>query len=373
MFSKRFWLKRKYWFTDKEIDTYKQLCGGDISKIKDIYLSSGFYTAVRPYLDEFSWHPIIHNKWICVNYYQSMNIEMPETYGLLHNKKGFSICGDKLKCAKDLDALVRKKNLNEIVIKHIGGGLGNYVFVIDKINKNQELFEYTTVANQKFTHKEINEVLSKKLGGLEGYLVEKKLTLHPVFNEITGGGLSSIRVETLCNGKDVNKVQMAFVKFGIHGKATDHSSRGGIYVPIDVESGTLKKGIDFTLPLSESIVSRHTVTNKNFEGLQIPYWKEVVELALEIAKKSPGLNYVGWDIMLTDEGPRLMEGNVGSGLDIVGQRLFGGYMENGVFEDWVNALDIPKPVGSLRWKLKHWNKGRRLKPFEQFVSSFLRG
>jgi len=372
MSIKKFWLKKKYWFTEKEIDLYQKLCDGNLSKVKDTYLSSGFYTAIRPYLDDYSWHPIIHNKWITKNYYQSLDIKMPETFGLFHKSHGYSIYGEKLQSAKDLDALILKKNLESIVIKHIGGGTGNYVFIIDKIFKNRKHFEYKTVSNQTLSHKELDEILNKKLGGLEGYLVEEKLTLHPVINEITGGGLASIRTETLCNGEKINKIQIALAKLGICGSSTEHSSRGGIYVPIDLESGTLRKGIDFKLPVNNHWISRHPVTNINFEGIKVPDWKGIKELALETAKKSSGLRYVGWDIIPTLNGPQLIEGNVG-GTNIIGQQLFGGYLKNGVFDEWVNALDIPRPDGSLHWKLKHWDKGRRLNPIEQFISSILSG
>lgn len=369
MSIKKFWLKKKYWFTEEEIDLYQKITNGDLSKIKDSYISSGFYTAIRPYHDDFSWHPIIHNKWITKNYYQSLGIKMPETYGLLHKSHGISVCGEKLQSAKDLDELVLKNNLNEIVIKHIGGGEGDYVGIIDKIDKNNNKFEYITVSNQKLSHKEINKFLNKELGGLEGYLVEEKLTSHPSINEITGGGLSSIRVETLCNGKDVNKIQMAFLRLGIPGRATDHSTRGGLYVPINIESGILEKGLDFSRSIHGHWVSRHAVTNKIFEGVVVPGWEEICEFALEISKKSPGLRFVGWDIVSTNDGPRLLEGNVGSNTTILGQQLYGGYLENGVFDEWIEALDIPRPDGSLRWKIKNWDKGRRLNPVEQFISS----
>lgn len=371
MNSKKFWLKKKYWFTEKEIDLYQKLTNGDLSKIKDAYVSTGFYTAIRPYHDDFSWHPIIHNKWITKNYYQSLGIKMPETYGLLHKSHGITISGEKLQSAKDLDELVLKNNLNEIVIKHIGGGAGNNVFIINKINKNSHSYEYITVSKQKLNHKKIDQILSKELGGLEGYLVEEKLTHHPSINEITGGGLASIRTETLFNGKDVNKIQMAFLRLGINGRATDHSTRNGIYVPIDVESGVLGKGLDFKESMHGRWVSRHSVTNKIFEGVSVPDWEDICKIALDTAKKSPGLRFVGWDIVITKDGPRLLEGNVGSTTTILGQQLYGGYLENGVFDEWIDALDIPRPDSSLSWKIKHWDKGRRLNPFEQFISSIL--
>jgi hypothetical protein len=370
MISERRLLKRKYWFTEEEITAYQQFYDCSITEIKHRFLSHGAFTGLRPYLDELSWHPVIHNKWMTVNYYPQKGICMPETYGLLHKIYGSTVSGEKLCCGEDLDGLVRKKNLEQIAIKHIGGGVGNNVLIIDHINKSGEKFTYRTVAKEVLDHDAIDDFLNRTDGGLKGYLVEEKLDLHPQIQAITGGGLSSIRLETLQNGEDVNKVQFAFIRLGMPGRETDHLSRNGIYATVDVNTGIIKKGVDVTRPVHEQQVSNHPSSGRTFEGVSISGWAEIKELALKAAAVSPGLRRVGWDVVPTLNGPRLLEGNVGGSI-LIDQLLCGGYFENGVFDDWMEYLQIPKPDGSLSWRYMHWNKGRRLSKFEHLLSSVL--
>jgi hypothetical protein len=370
MISERLLLKRKYWFTEKEITAYQQFYDCSITEIKHRFLSHGAFTGLRPYLDELNWHPVIHNKWLTVNYYPQKGISMPETYGFLHKIYGSTVCGEKFCCGVDLDGLVRKKELEQIVIKHIGGGVGSNVLIVDHIDKSGEKFTYRTVANEVLDHSDIDDFLDRTDGGLKGYLVEEKLKLHPKIEAITGGGLSSIRLETLQNGEDVKKVQFSFIRLGMPGKATDHSSRNGIYANVDVNTGVIGKGVDITRPIQDQQVSIHPASEMIFEGVSIPGWTEIKELVLKAAAVSPGLRRVGWDVVPTVNGPRLLEGNVGGHI-LIDQLLCGGYLENGVFDDWVNYLQIPKPDGSLSWRYKHWNKGRRLSKFEHLLSLVL--
>ncbi len=370
MISERRLLKRKYWFTEEEITAYQQFYGCSITEIKHRFLSHGAFTGLRPYLDELIWHPIIHNKWLTANYYPKKGISMPETYGLFHKVYGATVCGEKFCCGNDLDSLVRKMNLEQIAIKHIGGGVGSNVLIIDHIDKSGKSFTYKTVANEVLDHNDIEEFLNRTDGGLKGYLVEEKLNLHPEIQAITGGGLSSIRLETLQDGQNVNKVQFAFIRLGMPGEATDHSTRKGIYAALDVNTGIIKKGVDITRPIHDQQISNHPATGKMFEGVLIPGWTEIKELALKSAALSPGLRRVGWDVVPTLNGPRLLEGNVGGHI-LIDQLLCGGYLENGVFDDWMEFLKIPKPDGSLSWRYRHWNKGRRLSKFEHLLSSML--
>jgi hypothetical protein len=372
MISEKRVLKRRYWFTESEIETYQKFFSCSLSDIKDRFLSSGSFTGLRPYLDDLAWHPVIHNKWFTANFYPQRGVKMAGNFGFFHKIYGSTICGEKLCSQKDLDRLIRKKALSKVVIKHIGGGLGNNLLIIDHIDKTGENLDYRTVTGEVLTHKDMEELLDIMAGGLKGYIVEEKLDLHPDIEQITGKGLASVRLETLQHGQHVNKVQYAYIRLGIEGMATDHSMRKGIYVPFDLETGVMKKGLDISRPIDDQWISKHPSTGRIFEGKTVPDWPEMKDRALRAAAISPGLARVGWDFVPSSDGPRLLEGNVGGSI-VIDQLMFGGFLENGVFDDWMKYLSIPKPDGSLTWRYSHWNKGRRLKPFERFVSSFLPG
>jgi hypothetical protein len=56
-------------------------------------------------------------------------------------------------------------------------------------------------------------------------------------------------------------------------------------------------------------VEVHPDTGTRFSGLQMPFWKEVLDLCTRAARVTPNLRSVGWDIALTPEGPVIVEGN----------------------------------------------------------------
>ena len=370
MISKKKALKKKFWFTDSEIETYQRFYDCDLSEIKGRFLSDGVFTGMRPYLDELIWHPIIHNKWLTASYYRQNEIEMAETLGYLHQTDGHTLKGEKLCSAEDLYRLIIDLDLKKCVIKHVGGGVGKHVYVIDEIEESGNEMILHTVAGSSLNKRDIDGILSEKEGGLSGYLVEKKLDLHPDILDITGGGLSSVRLETLTHGEAVHKIQYAYIRLGLKGRATDHFSNGGLYVPVDLKTGIMGKGLDSSRPIEDQWTSNHPSTNVKFEGKLVPHWDSIISLTMKVSKISPGLRKVGWDIVPSTEGGRLLEGNVGGSM-VLDQLLCGGFIENGVLDEWVDTLSIPRPDGSLRWRFEHWNKGRRLKPFEQFISSFL--
>ena len=370
MISEKRVLKKKFWFTEKEIETYQQFFDCRLSDIRKRFLSNSAFTGLRPYLDNFSWHPVTHNKWYTANFYPNMGLKMAETYGFLHEVYGSTVSGKNLCSAKDLDAFITERELNQVVIKHVGGGVGSNLFIIDQIDKTEKNFSYQTNTGKILTHNDLEAILKRVDGGLTGYLVEERLHLHPEVRKITGDGLSSLRFETLQYGRHVNKVQYAYIRLGLEGMATDHSIRNGVYVPVDLDTGMMNKGLDTSRPIEDQWVSKHPLTGITFEGKTVPNWREFKEMALKASISTPGLHRVGWDLFPSSNGPRLLEGNVGGGI-VIDQLMFGGFFDNGVFDDWMRYLATPKPDGSFSWRFKHWNKGRRLKPFEQFVSSIL--
>lgn len=55
--------------------------------------------------------------------------------------------------------------------------------------------------------------------------------------------------------------------------------------------------------------SVHPVTGVAIEGFQIPYWPETLALVREASERHPQNRSIGWDIVITPEGPGLIEGN----------------------------------------------------------------
>ncbi len=351
--ANRFILKNKYGFTDEEIHTYQDLNNGVVAGIEKKFISQAKYQEFRKYIDKGRWRPIVHNKWITANYYSnSEGISLPELFGLIHPASGYRTDGKILRNYKDLVSLIKDKNLDSLVIKHIGGGVGQSVFIINKTKNSGGEIELIANSGEVLTEKTINFILKEAVGELQGYIVEERIKSHPAIEAITNSGLSSIRINTLRTSNGFCKPQVAFMRLGLKGKVTDHSSNGGIMVPIDLHSGKTAKGLNL-INGDVQWVSVHPDTGKSIEGFTIPFWNEIIKMVTNAASLSPGLNWVGWDVVVSSKKPYLIEGNVGNNVMLY-QLLFGGFMTSNVFNDWVEHLVPEHEKNEISNELVHW-------------------
>ena len=363
-----FYLKNKFGFTGNELDYFKNLNGGTLTGIEEKYVSQKKYNSLRNYLDSSSWRAVVHNKWITANYLDPDIIDQPEVFGLLHTVNGQTAEGERLASAVDLENLIKKKDLNKFVLKHIGGGMGNHVYIIDKVEQTDGHLVYTTIDNQRLTNEVIDELLETVVGNLRGILVQERLQIHPSLSKITGNGLSSFRIYTLNYKHGKSRALAAFIRFGIKEKKTDHSHNGGIYAPVELENGVVQKGL--CISENNEWQSEHPATGKTFEGLEIPDWNRLMDLATKTADKCPDLKWVGWDLMLTSDGPRLIEGNVGDNDFKSAQLLFNGFITNGIFDEWIKELDMPVEEKNCYNAVHNWKRKYVIKNMKKLIGFF---
>jgi len=95
----------------------------------------------------------------------------------------------------------------------------------------------------------------------------------------------------------------------------DNGMKGGIAAGIDLRSGTVGKAVSF--PRRSGRVqwhSRHPDTGQLIEGMTIPRWSEIVPQMMGVCRHVPYLRYIGWDLVVTADGFKLIEGNHFPGL-----------------------------------------------------------
>ena len=67
---------------------------------------------------------------------------------------------------------------------------------------------------------------------------------------------------------------------------------------------------------------RHPNTGIIFEGYKIPHWNEIVENVKKAHLFFYGLHSIGWDVVVTDNGIMIIEGN--DNWDTFGVQLYNG-------------------------------------------------
>ncbi len=138
-------------------------------------------------------------------------------------------------------------------------------------------------------------------------LVEEFIQQHPVLNNLSPSAVNTVRIFTQLDY--TNEVILLGCRLRISvNSSVDNMAAGNMAAPIDEITGIVHgKGVysDITKPEEKF----HPVTKVEIVGLQIPFWKEAVAMVTKAAKKYPENRSIGWDIVITENGPGFIEGN----------------------------------------------------------------
>ena len=140
----------------------------------------------------------------------------------------------------------------------------------------------------------------------EDYLLEQCIVACDELAAFHPASLNTIRVVTISNGERC-EVFGALLRMGAHGSVIDNTHAGGIYAPINVETGT----IDIpAIDAHNNHFDTHPDTGKQIIGFHIPEWEQIVDTCKEAARIIPNIHFAGWDLCVNQAGQvEVIEGN----------------------------------------------------------------
>jgi alpha-L-glutamate ligase-like protein len=243
-------------------------------------------------------YPKVDDKVLTDELAKKNNVPMPPIYHV------FDSFGD----VKNIPDILNQHS--SFVIKPARGAMGNGIIVIDSVQNN----EYIKSSGAVLKLKEIRYHIQSIMSGLytinstpDRAIIQYKINLHPVFEEIAFQGIPDIRVIVFL-GKPV----MAMVRLPTSqsdGRANLH--QGAVGTGVDMETGQLTTTI-----IKNKIVEEHPDTGKKIQGIKIPEWNKILEMAA-LSYKITNLGYLGVDIAIDrDLGPVIIEMNARPGLSI---------------------------------------------------------
>ncbi|SDI71683.1 Sugar-transfer associated ATP-grasp [Pseudobutyrivibrio sp. 49] len=239
---------------------------------------------------------------------------VPKNYAWVNNGFVYGLHGDGINKENLIEYLQKYK---KTVLKwtNRGGGGGTYVITFE----NGEF----DVNGEKITPEEVSKLFDREGSAiLCEYITQSEFaaSLYPY---------TTNTIRLVCarkKGEEKARFICAIQRCGCKKSIpVDNVSKGGFTISVDAETGEL--GAGYTIHGGEGIegisFNYHPDTNEVFTGKRIPNWKNIVNEVVELTNKLPYLNFVAWDILLTDEGFYIIEGNASSGC-----RIF--QMEHGV-------------------------------------------
>lgn len=191
------------------------------------------------------------------------------------------------------------------------------------------------------------EGLADFLRRLDGFLAVEFVENHGYADAICPTAVNTIRVIAI-RGPDSHEfsVVSAVHRFGSSTTGpTDNWSGGGFAAPIDVETGEFGHLIGYTPETGLRRLERHPDTGTRVNGEYVPQWERIKATVLDVAELHREEPYVGWDVVLTDDGPVVLEGNCAPGITV--QQLGSGLLENDRVREFVESLDSQSELAQL--------------------------
>ncbi len=221
-----------------------------------------------------------------------------------------------LKSDKEIENLliwIRNNRFEKIVTKMPLGYSGKHVKVL----------EVTLTGNEvRLDGNNAQEVIIKLFKA--GYILfESFVDQHLVLNHINPKSVNTIRIVTFVNDQKQVEVWVAIIRFGWN-TSIDNFSNGGLSSNVNLYTGLIDNLAKVRDPFTKERYAHHPVTGNPITGVQVPFWKETIELVKRAASEVPGVRTVGWDIAITPTGPTLIEGNDNWGIfEAISEEPFG--------------------------------------------------
>jgi len=151
----------------------------------------------------------------------------------------------------------------------------------------------------------LSEIKSKFSGN---YLFQSCVERHPTIAEMTGGGLSTIRLVTLDDGTGAKPWRAAAKLTSPQTVADNFWRAGNLLSAVDIKTGELSKALTKT-GIEGTFVAHHPDTGAQIEGVAIPYWDQVLKVTQDVASLFPRTLLIGFDVAITPDGPMVIEAN----------------------------------------------------------------
>lgn len=146
-------------------------------------------------------------------------------------------------------------------------------------------------------------------------LIEEVVKQHEALAALHPQSLNTVRMVTMKKENGEMYLEQAIQRVGVGDMRVDNFSKGGVAISVTDDGKLISFGRrkDFSLP---NFV-KHPDTGIKFEGYTIPYFKQAVDMVLRAHQLNKGLNGVGWDVAITENGPLIVEANPFFDFDIM--------------------------------------------------------
>nr|WP_237562373.1 sugar-transfer associated ATP-grasp domain-containing protein [Glutamicibacter soli] len=159
------------------------------------------------------------------------------------------------------------------------------------------------------------EVLRELMNHQDGWFLSEAIEQHRLLASVFSGATNTLRMITMRNAAGQSELFFVVLRLGTASTIpVDNGSRGGLVAKVELDTGVLSHA---TSLWSTAEYASHPDTGARIEGVQLPDWERLCRQILDLADCLPYLQFVAWDVLLTEEGPVVIEANTSSGVNII--------------------------------------------------------
>jgi hypothetical protein len=227
------------------------------------------------------------------------------------------------------------------VLKPTGGSKAQGLVILDKIDHDTGRVVLRT--GEESTLAQVVAGVDPQDGELSGYVLQEPVAGHPDLARLAPWTTNTLRVVTLVDLHGEVHVLATTTALGRRGRMANNFHSGGVGVEIDPSTGVLRRGL---LGDTKEWTDVHPDSGAVFTGVRVPHWDEVVETCRRAAVVVHGTRAIGWDVVVTPEGPVLLEGN--ERWDVKGMQVYGrGFLADERARSLLLAAGAPLPERPL--------------------------
>lgn len=200
----------------------------------------------------------------------------------------------------------------------------HHLYTLQELETDKALLDQLYQHNSRFVLKDesgkagsgIKIIEAKDLSRIEvipfmkrhGYgVLETYVKQHAKIQELSPSAVNTIRIFTQIRKDGTFEILGCRMRISVN-SPVDNMAAGNLAAPIDEQTGIIN-GPGVYSDITKAPESIHPITEVSIVGFQIPFWKETLAMTKAASLKHPQNRSIGWDIVVTDEGPGFIEGN----------------------------------------------------------------
>ncbi|GGD75362.1 hypothetical protein GCM10011357_33000 [Lacimicrobium alkaliphilum] len=237
-----------------------------------------------------------------------------------------------------------------IFAKPVKGNLGTGAICISDYCRETDTIKKADgneLSFEEFLQKTINHK-AKRYVKKAGYLFQQSVIQHDEITEFTGSTTPSGFRFVVLNMADGPKIHRVIWKIVSKGNINDNfnvGKTGNLIVNVCPETGSLSDAVTACWPFAE-YKSAHEVTKRKFKDFNIPIWESIASSVKRASGFFTDIKILHWDIIVTNDGPVMLELNDIGGTDILQMH------EKGLIDETLRAFLRKEGNLEMNTKLK---------------------